>query len=133
VKSVVCSIALVFTLSLLGSAGCGGKDEAPEHKSIKGKVTRVDTSSGQVSMMWYNPKKRAEEEIPGKLAANAEILINGKTARLDDVMVDDEVTVTGFREKRDGIPGFVAVKVDIRRSTGSEPAESAATTSQPQQ
>jgi hypothetical protein len=129
-------MALLTTLALVGIAGCGGTDEAPEHKSIKGKVTRIDTSSGQVCLMWYNPKEKAEKEITGTLSSNAEICINGKTARLEDVMVDDEVTVTGFREKHDGVPRLVAVKVDIRRATASEPAEPAGATppaSQPQQ
>lgn len=121
-KNALILLAMLSVAGLIGITGCGGKDDQPEHKSIKGKVSRIDTSNGQVALMWYNPKDKAEREITGTLASDAEILINGKTARLEDVQIDDEVTVTGRREKHDGIPKLVAVKVDIRRPAASEPA-----------
>ncbi len=102
---------------LVSASGCSSKNEEPKHRTIKGTVLNIDASSGQVEMLWYNPKEKQERKIVGKLAPDAEILINGKTARLEDVTVNDKVAVTGRVEKHDGQPSLVAVKVDIRRPT----------------
>ncbi|MBI4582156.1 MAG: hypothetical protein HY718_20840 [Planctomycetes bacterium] len=127
------SMILVFPLAaLLAAGGCGSKDDTPKHSSIRGKVTSIDTSTGEVRMLWYNPNEKKEKQITGTLAPEAEIFIDGKTALLKDVMVDDTVTVTGRREKHDGQIKLVAVKVEIRRDgddepTSTAPAESPAT------
>ena len=66
--------------------------------------------------MWtYSEKKLKEVEIEGTLAPNAEILIDGKTAKLEDVRVDDRVRVTGFIEKDDGQKALIATKVEVTR------------------
>ena len=66
-------------------------------------------------------------ELTGKLAPDAEILINGSTARLEDVQTEDQVEVTGRVEKRGDEQQLVATKVQITRldaGTASAPAAS---------
>ncbi len=129
-KRICFALVILAAAALPVLSGCGGKDEPPQHKSIKGRVTSIDVASGQVQMLWYNEKEKQERPITGTLAADAEILINGRTARLEDVMIDDTVEVTGRREKEDGQPKLVAVKVTVTRTT-TEPADSPASQPKP--
>lgn len=76
-------------------AGCGKEDEEPDHKIVKGRVSDVNKATGEVGMLWYNEKRGETMSLKGKLAQGAEILINGRTASLDDVLIDDEVEVVG--------------------------------------
>ncbi|HOJ75360.1 MAG TPA: hypothetical protein PLQ89_18755 [Phycisphaerae bacterium] len=126
-------LAGLLLTAVLTTAGCGKKDETPKHISIEGRVLAIDTATGQVKMLWYNEKEKREREIEGTLAPEAEILINGQTATLEDVKVDDIVAVTGRLEKHDGEPKAVAVKVHITRPTATEPAEAEPAPAPPQQ
>lgn len=116
----------LLAATFLFAGGCRGKDEGVKHKNIEGKVTYIDAASDEVRMLWYNPKDKKDKEISGTLAPEAEILINGRTAKLSDVKIDDVVSVTGRIERHDGEPKLVAVKVLITRPTDTEPAETKA-------
>jgi hypothetical protein len=122
----------LLATALLVTAGCGKRSASPTHKSIEGKVTEIDTASDEVGMLWYNPKEKKDQPIRGTLATDAEILINGRTAKLEDVVVDDIVSVTGRIEKHNGEPKLVAVKVHITRPNGADPLEPAVPATQPQ-
>lgn len=126
------ALSLGISALLLIGGGCGKKSEEPKHRNIEGKVTSIDTATDEVRMLWYNPKEKQEMEIKGTLAPEAEILINGRTAKLEDVQIDDAVSVTGRIEKHDGERKLVAVKVHITRPTDSEPAPAGTATTQPQ-
>lgn len=95
--------------------GCGKDSERPKYRPIEGRITAIDLDTGVVKMKWYNPKKKEEVEISGKLAPNAELLINGETARLQDLHVDDQVRVTGREDEREGIKQLVATQVEVTR------------------
>lgn len=98
-----------------GMEGCRDRDDTPQTLSRKGRVSMINVATGEVEMLCFNPKKNNEQKIPGKLAPEAEILINGATARLEDVVVDDQVEVSGRVEKTNGNPQFVATKVQVTR------------------
>jgi outer membrane lipoprotein-sorting protein len=114
-------MACIFTTVTL--LGCGKNEDAPTYQELKGRVAAVDQANGIVEMNWFSPKQKKEIMLSGKLAPDAEILINGATARLEDIQVDDKVTVIGREERHDGKRDLVATKVEVIRS---EPAESTA-------
>ena len=120
-RIVVAAVGLWATVSLVGAVGCGGNDNTPKHSSRKGRVTGIDTSTGVVRMMAYN-KDGEERPVVGTLASDAEILINGRTARLEDVQVDDPVEVAGRIERHDGETKLIALKVFVTRQESSQPA-----------
>lgn len=122
----------LFVSALLVTTGCGKRSEGPRHRSIEGKVTEINTSTDEVAMLWYNPKEKRDQNIRGTLAADAEILINGRTAALEDVVIDDLVEVTGRIEKHNGEPKLVAVKVNVVRPDGPDGAQNAAPSTQPE-
>lgn len=99
------------------AAGCGSGDDRPEaeYDQISGQVTSIDQGSGEVAMTYRSDKHGRDMTIQGKLAPEAEILIDGATARLEDVRVGDSVKVRGRVEKRDGSRNWVALNVEIDR------------------
>jgi hypothetical protein len=104
----------LFGILILG--GCGEDNETPKYRQLDGRVSKIDQATGTVEMNWYNDKMKKEVSITGKLAPDAEILINGMTARLEDVHVDDAVKVTGRIEKApSGERQVVATKVEVTR------------------
>jgi hypothetical protein len=125
-KLVVAPFGLLALTALLGPLGCGKSDDTPKHRSITGKVSGIDPVTNEVRMLWYNPKEKKEQEIPGTLAPDSEILINGRTARLDEVMVDDPVEVIGRVEKHAGEKKLVALKVYVTRPENATTAAASA-------
>lgn len=129
-RRVVLPVLALGAAGLLVAVGCGKKDEGPKYKVIEGKVTVIDPSSDEVEMLWYNPEKMKETKVRGTLDSQAEIFINGRTAKLADVVVGDQVEVTGRIEKHDGEPKLVAVKVHVERKTDTQPADATAPATQ---
>ncbi len=117
--------AALLALLAVGLSGCGKREEEPKYRTLPGTVTQIDLKTGEVKGHFYVEKEHKEMDIPGKLAPNAEILIDGKTARLEDVEIGDKVKVTGYAKRIDGEPMMVAVKVEIDRG-GADPASAPA-------
>lgn len=116
-------VTTAIVLACLTVAGCSKDSDEPKYRELKGKVSSIDPTTGQVGMTYYNEKRKTEQALVGKLAPDAEILIDGATATLADVRIDDEVVVTGRVEKRDGEPQLVATQVRIqRREAGTSEA-----------
>jgi|GEM_PF-997797 len=113
-------IGVIWAMGSVGLTGCGKDRDAPKYQELTGRVSAIDPSTGAVKMIYYSPKHQVEREVEGTLAPNAEILINGKTTRLEDVRVEDLVRVTGRIEKRDGQKSLVATKVEITRPQAAE-------------
>ncbi len=107
---------LLGTLLLAGMPwGCSREPEGPEYNEIEGTVSGIDGEGSSVRMRWYSPKRNEIIELTGFLAPDAEILIDGRTARLEDVQIEDRVVVVGRQEKRNGERRLVATRVEIRR------------------
>jgi hypothetical protein len=110
----VAAAVLAFGLS----AGCAKDSERPEYDQISGVVASIDKSSGEVTMSYFSEKHQKQVQIRGKLAPEAEILVDGATARLEDVRVGDRVKVRGRVEKKDSDRNWVALNVEISRRDG---------------
>lgn len=117
---------LVGTMS-----GCGGDSDRPKYREVTGKITAIDPETGVVSMD-YNDKHGDLETLSGRLAPNAEIMIDGVTALKEDLKVGDSVTVTGRVEQYDDDRQLVATRVSVTRpdSTSSEATPSPARNSE---
>jgi hypothetical protein len=116
VQAVSTFASVVFLVaSFVHLNGCGKDKDAEEYYVRSGRVASIDLDTGAVTMWLYSAKKQKEVERSGTLAPNAEILINGRTARLEDVHVDDRIEVTGRIEKTDGEKNLIATRVEVTR------------------
>lgn len=107
----------ILAAGLIG--GCGKEDDQPQHRSVKGRVSEINKQTGEVGMIWYN-KKGEPKPLKGKLAQGAEILINGRTKSLDDVLIDDEVEVIGTVSGTGDSQQLIATQVNITRIEDSD-------------
>jgi hypothetical protein len=122
-------LLLLLFPGIVSVGACRDREEPVRYRGdLKGRVTAINLNTGEVEMSWFNVKQNREMPLKGKLAPDAEILINGSTARLEDVHTDDRVTVEGRVEKRNGEMQLVATKVRVERPeaasapAGSQPA-----------
>jgi hypothetical protein len=107
------------TLAAGLAGGCGQDSERPQYRETPvGRVTAIDKDTGIVSMTYVSDKHGKDVALSGRLAPGAEIVIDGVTARLEDVRVGDRVKVAGRVEKKDGEQQLVALKVEIMRRGG---------------
>lgn len=117
----------IFAVSTILIAGCSKKDEKPKYRTLTGRVCSINKETRIVEMWWFEPTRKEEVKIAGILAPEAEILINGIVANLDDVKVDDQVKVTGKQVKEEGKKKLIAVKVEIERPDAEAPASRSTT------
>ncbi len=103
--------------------GCGEDAEPPDTQRIEGRVSTIDPASGKVGMMWFSKKRGKEIPLEGKLSQDSEILINGITAKIEDVMIDDKVEVVGKVIGEGASRQLIADKVIIERSEDASTAE----------
>lgn len=125
-KSLISTLVLL-ALSITMTGGCGKKPDKPKPFEIKGTVLDINQETGVVKFQYYNDEgERRERE--GKLAPDAEILVNGMTVAMGDVFVGEEVIVRGYIERVGGEPRIVAKTVIVTRD---EEGEKIAPASQP--
>jgi hypothetical protein len=129
-----CALLAGLTLGLVIWPGCGKDSDRPKYREIEGTITSIDPDTDEVSMSFMPPKGTEPIILTGRLAPDAEIFIDGVTARLEDLRVDDRVRVTGHQEGKDADRQLVAHKVHVRRQNASfdggttQPATAAADT-----
>lgn len=104
------------SIVLLGLAGCREKGPKRTYAVREGRVRSVNPETGEVSMTYVDPKTNAKIIIQGRVTQNTEILVNGRSASLDDVRIDEWVKVTGYREGPKSDPRVVATRVEIQRT-----------------
>jgi len=124
-KSLI-STPVLLALSIAMAGGCGKKPDKPKPFEIKGTVLDINQETGVVKFQYYKNGERRERE--GKLAPDAEILVNGMTVAMGDVFVGEEVIVRGYVERVGGEPRIVAKTVIVTRD---EKGETIAPASQP--
>ena len=117
-------LSVVLAVAAGSVVGCGNDSDRLKYREITGRITSIDLKTGVVSMSYYNPKHKREMPLSGRLAPDAEVFINGATARLQDLRVDDHVTVTGRRDKRDGERPLIATRVHVTREERPSPGAS---------
>lgn len=115
--SCVLGVAVLFV-------GCGQDDEKPNYHPIEGRIVSIDRQSGVVEIEFLNKRNELDRRA-GRLAPDAEILINGVVARPEDVFADEKVKVMCRIEERNGMPEFVATSVEVIRDEAptSEPED----------
>lgn len=65
-------------------------------------------------MLWKNDKGK-EIELEGTVKEGAEISINGRAHRLEDLREGDRVVVFGFRDKTGGVEKMIATRIEVSR------------------
>ena len=116
----------LFTLVIAAGglvSGCGKDKEVKYHKR-EGRVADINQETGVFEGWFYSHKQKQEIKLSGRLDPNVEVLINGATATVADVRIDDKVKVTVREIKHDGQSEFVATKVEVIRPQ-EEPSPSA--------
>ena len=111
--------------------GCGKDKDEPEYHTRNGRVAAINQETGVFEGWFYSRKQKREIKLPGRLDPNVEILINGATATVADVRVDDQVKVTVREVKHGGLSEFIATRVEVTRpmeepipaSSAPEPAK----------
>ncbi|NLX13656.1 MAG: hypothetical protein GXY44_08395 [Phycisphaerales bacterium] len=123
-KSTSICLGWVAVACMLVGA-CSKDSDAPHYKPVEGRVVSIDKKSGLVTLALYDAKTHQEKILEGTLDPNAEIFIDGKTARPEDVFVNDLVRIDVLIEKHEGLPRYVAKKVEVLRGAdASEVADS---------
>jgi len=126
---------VLFTLVIVTGlfiSGCGKDKDEVKYHTREGRVASINQDTHTFEGWFYSPKYKKELKIAGSLDRNVEILINGATATVADVRVDDKVTVTTKVIKRGEEKEFIATKVEVTRSeeksapASSEPASASA-------
>ncbi|MEP0843869.1 MAG: hypothetical protein HRF43_14290 [Phycisphaerae bacterium] len=102
--------------------GCRNDSETPKSRVLSGRVVSIDAETGVLTGEFYIEKQQTRMNLSGKLAPDAEILINGMTAKLQDLRVDDSVKVEGWEEKRGEERNLIAKKVWVTRPTATRPS-----------
>jgi len=117
----------LFTLVIAAGAvvsGCGKDKNEPKYHNRKGRVAAINQETGVFEGWFYNRDQKREIKYPARLDPNVEVLINGATATVDDVRIDDKVMVTVREIKHDGESEFIAIKVEVIRPP-AEPSPAA--------
>jgi aspartate 1-decarboxylase len=110
--------------------GCsGGGNKPPKLRRIEGVAKKIDLKAGVVSMVWKNDKG-AEVNLEGTVKEDAEIWINGRASRLEEVHEGDKVVVLGYRERKGEEEKLIATRIEVTRpqATDWKPVGKAATT-----
>jgi hypothetical protein len=113
--------------------GCGKEPEQVTYEPIVGRVVDVDKGTGTVRVEFYSLKHQEMRRQEGKLAPDAEILIDGAIGRMEDVRLGEEVRLEGRVERHGDEKRFVAIKVHVdRKKNDTAPATAPAIPTPPQ-
>lgn len=112
--------ALLFSLVFVFLSGCGDDSKkAPKMKTIVGVAKTIDLKNNSVSMIYVNPEGQ-EITLTGSVQPDAEVWINGRSHKLEDVVQGDKVTVYGYRDKSSNEVKLIASKIEVTRPEGSD-------------
>jgi hypothetical protein len=117
-------------------SGCGRQADEPKHRTIEGYAESLDPATNEVAMRWYNPRTQREEVVRGVVNDETEVLINGRSARVEDIKIGSRVTVTVRIEREGGQPHYIAKRIEVLdedmlpsvgTTTSTKPAETGTT------
>ncbi|HKQ48387.1 MAG TPA: hypothetical protein VJZ71_09990 [Phycisphaerae bacterium] len=115
VRMAKITMAGVLLLAGAATSGCSsGKDKTPKMRRLEGVAKQIDLRAGVVSMLWKNDKGK-EIELKGTVKEDAEITINGRAHKLEDLREGDAVVVFGFREKIGDMEKLIATRIEVSR------------------
>lgn len=118
VKWLTCGVALVICTALV--TACSDSDKkAPKMRTVVGVAKSIDLKNNNVSMNFVNPEGK-EITLTGSVKPDAEVWINGRIQKLEDIREGDKVTVHGYRDKSSDEPKLIATKIEVNRPEGSD-------------
>ncbi|HEY3245393.1 MAG TPA: hypothetical protein VGM03_18785 [Phycisphaerae bacterium] len=101
----------------LAPIGCQEEPEPPKVLAIVGSVQSINRKTGQVKMRVYHEDRGIETDESGWATAETEIMIDGRLAGFAEVREGDRAQVVGRWDKPGSEKRFVALKVEITRTT----------------
>lgn len=106
--------ALVIAVGVL-VGGCGKDKDEVKYHNREGRVATINPETGVFEGLFYSKKHKQEIKLSGRLDPNVEVFINGATAKVSDVRVDDKVVVEVREVKHGSEREFIATKVEVTR------------------
>lgn len=130
---VRCVVGLLT--AVLGFAGCSDKEKkSPKVRKIEGIAKHIDLKNNDVSMV-FKDDRGVERELRGTIRENTEVVINGRTQKLEDIRENDRIIVTGYKDGSGDGAQLVATMIEVIRPQESDwkkaPAPPAAGTPAP--
>lgn len=86
-------IAALLVSSLVLQTACRQSVKQRRYRAETGIASKIDLETGKVSMSWLNARTGKSELLSGRVTQATEIMINGISARLEDIRPGDPVTV----------------------------------------
>lgn len=127
------SVAAIF-LTAVAFSGCGEEKPTRKYRTLEGIAESVDPAGRQVAMRWYHVKSQQWRVVKGQVTDETEVLINGRSSKLEDVRAGDPVKVIGYQEGKGLNVRLVVTKVLVTRehlTTTPSPDPPSATAAEP--
>ena len=118
VKRIAFVVVLVMSAGAVTGCSDSGK-KAPKMRTVVGVAKSIDLKNNSVSMNFVNPEGK-EITLTGSVKPDAEVWINGRIHKLEDVREGDKVTVHGYRDKSSDEVKQIATKIEVTRPEGSD-------------
>lgn len=113
-------VFVVLGVTGLLLAGCSDRSrKTPKIRKKEGVATKIDLKNNIVAMSWKD-KNGVERPLEGTIRENTEVRINGRDQKIEDVMVGDKVTVSGYREGKGDNELLVATLIEVTRASESD-------------
>jgi hypothetical protein len=109
-------LAWAAILLILFVVGCSDSSKKPRKiRNIDGTARKIDLKNNVVSMIVVD-KEGHDREMQGTVRDDAEVIINGRASKLEDVREGDKVTVSYYKEGKDDDVKFIATKIEVKRA-----------------
>lgn len=103
--------------------GAGCKDQEPESRvrELSGVIVKIDAKNKEVTVRYYNEKKKMEMIHPVKVTDETEILINGALADITAVKEGERAKGSIRVSQTDQGFELTALRVEIKRAQPLKP------------
>ena len=109
---------LAGVVAVLLVPGCREEEPSFEILALEGRIEAIDQTSdreGQISVLYYNEKRKEDVIGTGLITPETEIMINGALATLADLREGDRVRGNVRVEKKGGERRQIALKIYVDR------------------
>jgi hypothetical protein len=113
---IVCLIAL-----LVGPvSGCSEKDKGAKKIRTRDGIAKAINLQKRVVSMTVVDKTGKSRDVQGTFTDETSVWINGREMSVKDIKPNDKVKVSGYQETVGGEKRWVATRVEVTRTTGSD-------------